>query len=78
MNFNFDIEKDYRITNDFMIIVGKYLEEQRDYVNLMKVCKEYQYLAEIYKFNPIVEPNVNIDDSLFPNVQTPSFYNNLV
>ena len=50
------------------MIVGKYLMEECDYINLVKVCKKYKELLLMYKFNPIS----NCD--LFPNIQTQHFY----
>lgn len=58
----------WRITNDFMMIVGKYFESSIDYINVMKVNKKYSQLVSMYKFNPIG------DISLFENIQTQHFY----
>ena len=55
--------------NDIMI-VGKYLNSNKDFVNLMKVCKKYNELVSMYKFNPIS------DCSLFENIETQHFYKN--
>jgi len=59
----------YELTLDFVMILGKYFEENKDFINVMKVCKKYEELVEMYHFNPIS----NI--SLFENIQTQHFYN---
>ena len=56
------------MTVDFIMIVGKYLESSKDFINVMKVCKKYKELVSMYKFNPIS------DISLFENIQTQHFY----
>jgi len=58
----------WELTIDFIMIVGKYLESNNDFINLMKICKKYEELVSMYKFNPIQ------DMSLFENVQTQHFY----
>lgn len=58
------------LTVDFIMIVGKYLESNDDYINLMKVCKKYRELVGMYKYNPIS------DISLFESIQTQHFYKN--
>ena len=60
-----------RITNDYMMIIGKYFESNKDYVNVMKVNKKYEQLVLMYHFNPIS------DISLFQNIQTQHFYDEL-
>ena len=57
------------ITYDLMMIVGKYFETNRDFINLMKVCRSYNDIVSAYHFNPIS------DTSLFENMQTQVFYN---
>ena len=57
-----------RLTVDFIMIVGKYLESSRDFINVMKVCRKYRELVSMYKFNPIS------DTTLFENIQTQHFY----
>ena len=51
------------------MIIGKYLESNNDFINIMKVCKKYELIVSMYKFNPIS------DISLFENIQTQHFYN---
>lgn len=68
------IEKDgtnkpWQLTVDFIMIVGKYLRWNKDYINLMKVTYKYEELVSMYKFNPIS------DTTLFENIQTQHFYN---
>ena len=58
----------WQMTVDFVMIVGKYFQSSKDFVNVMKVCKRYEELALMYKFNPIS------DISLFENIQTQHFY----
>ena len=58
----------WEITIDFMMIIGKYFESNKDYINVMKVNKKYQQLVSMYHFNPIS------DISLFENIQTQHFY----
>ena len=47
-----------------MLIIGKYFETSKDYVNAMNVAKRYQQLTNMYHFNPISEYE------LFENMQT--------
>ena len=62
-------EFDFRLTIDLIMIVGKYLEEAIDYINLIRLNKKFKDLLEMYKMNPIS------DWSIFPNIQTQHFYN---
>ena len=57
------------MTVDFIMIVGKYFKSPNDFINIMKICKRYEELVLMYKFNPIS------DISLFENIQTQHFYN---
>ena len=43
----------WRLTTDFIMIVGKYLHSARDYVHLIRVCCKYQHLCMFYRYNPI-------------------------
>ena len=58
----------YELTIDFVMILGKYFEENKDFINVMKVCKKYKELVEMYHFNPIS------DISLFKQIETQHFY----
>ena len=60
--------ENWRITIDAMMIIGKYFEENRDYVNVMRVCKRYRDLVQMYHFNPIR------DCELFENMETQYLY----
>ena len=61
-------EKDkWQMTVDFIMIVGKYFKSNNDFINVMKVCKRYEELVLMYKFNPTA------DISLFENIQTQHF-----
>ena len=46
-------EYDFRLTIDLIMIVGKYLEEAIDYINLIRLNKKFKDLLEMYKMNPI-------------------------
>ena len=59
----------WEITMDVMMIIGKYFEKDRDYVNMMKVAKRYRDLVLMYHFNPIRERE------LFENMETQYLYN---
>lgn len=59
----------YKISIDFIMIIGKYFKNSKDFINLIKVNKKYKDLLLLYHFNPINNPN------LFPNIQTQYFYN---
>ena len=50
------------------MIVGKYFESNRDFINVMKVAERYHDLVRMYHFNPIQ------DYSLFNNMQTQHLY----
>ena len=58
----------WEIMMDCMMIVGKYFETNSDYVNVMRVCKKYQQLTQMYHFNPISEC------SLFENMESQYLY----
>ena len=45
--------KKWKLTVDFIMIVGKYVETNNDFINIMKVFKKYKELVLMYKFNPI-------------------------
>ena len=52
-----------------MMIIGKFFKTCNDYINIMKVCKRYEQLTQMYHFNPIS------DISLFENMETQYLYN---
>ena len=52
-----------------MMIVGKYYQDNNDFINTMKVSSRYQELVSMYHFNPISDP------VLFENLETQHFYN---
>ena len=60
--------KKWEITLDLMIIIGKYFEENKEFINVIKLNKKFKDLLECYKYNPIS------DYKLFPNIQTQHFY----
>lgn len=65
-------KQDGKLTVDFIMIVGKYFESANDFINVMKVCKKYEELVLMYKFNPIVVDELLIE--LFHNKQTLHIY----
>ena len=66
--FQTEDKSKYLLTVDFIMIIGKYFKTNNDFVNVMKVCKKFQELVSMYKFNPIS------DISLFECMQTQHFY----
>ena len=58
----------WEITIDAMMIIGKYLESNKDFINVMRVAKKFHEIVEMYHFNPIN------DYSLFINMETQHFY----
>ena len=62
----------WEITIDVMLIIGKYFEKNNDFVNVMKVTKNYCDLTKMYHYNPIE------DTSLFENMETQHFYSKQV
>lgn len=67
MSFN---EEKWKLSIDFIMIISKYFITNKDFINIIKVCKKYKELLELFKFNPISNP------ILFSNIQTQYFYNN--
>ena len=63
-----EIKEKWEITIDTMMIIGKYFEENNDYINVMKTTKKYHDLVSMYHFNPID------DCSLFENMESQYFY----
>lgn len=60
----------WKITVDYMMIIGKYFNRTKDFVNAAKVCKKYQEFIEMYHFNPMSE------FELFENIETLVIYDN--
>ena len=58
----------WEITIDAMMIIGKYFQTSKDYINVMKTAKKYHDLVQMYHFNPIP------DCSLFINMESQYFY----
>ena len=48
------IKTKWEITIHEMPFIGKYFISNSDYVNVMKLCKRYHNLAQMYHYNPIV------------------------
>ena len=38
----------WEITIDVILIIGKYFETNKDYINVLKVCKKYHDLVRMY------------------------------
>ncbi|KAL7714351.1 hypothetical protein QTN25_008128 [Entamoeba marina] len=55
-----------------LLIVSKYFKEEKDYINVMCVCKKFQETTEKLRFNPI--PIISM--KLFPMIQTQYLYSN--
>lgn len=53
-----------------LMIVGKYFDNIFDFMNLTKVCKKYEFIMDMYHFNPV--PDLN---TLFSNTRTKHLYN---
>ena len=53
---------------DGMMIIGKYFESNIDYINVMKLTKNFKQLVLMYHFNPIS------DWHLFENIETQCIY----
>ena len=45
----------WKMTIDFIMIIAKYFKENKDFINVMKVCRMYQELVSMYHFNPIYD-----------------------
>ena len=58
----------WKLSVDFIIIVGKYFESLDDYIHLMKLCSKYNQFFLFYRYNPIS------DTRLFKLMQTQHFY----
>ncbi|ELP92053.1 hypothetical protein EIN_292420 [Entamoeba invadens IP1] len=55
-----------------MQIVTKYLMNPTDFINIVCVCKKYQYMLERIRINPIQITPQNMN--LFPNIQTQNMF----
>ncbi|KAL7714330.1 hypothetical protein QTN25_008108 [Entamoeba marina] len=55
-----------------LLIVSKYFKEEKDYINVMCVCKKFQETTEKLRFNPISISSLK----LFPKIQTQYLYSN--
>ena len=63
-----DIKSKWEIDIYSMLIIGKYLKSNNDYINVMKVCKKFNQLTQMYHYNLIDECE------LFINMQSQYFY----
>ena len=45
----------WELNMDQMIVVGKYFNSNKQYVNVMKVNKKYQELVEKYEVYPLID-----------------------
>lgn len=62
------LDRKRKLDRSYMMIVAKYFQSNNDYINVMKVNKKYNDIADTFKFNPIP------DISIFPNIQTRYLY----
>lgn len=61
-------ERNYKLEIHYLMIVGRFFQNPIDFINLIKVNSKFNYLLELYKFNPIS------DVSLFEKMETQYFY----
>ena len=54
-------------------VVAKYLNSNDDYINLIKCCKEYYYIIDNFKYNPI--PILLSSKNIFKNIEEYHIYN---
>ena len=62
------MEKDNELGISDIYMIGKYFKSNRDFINVIKLCKKYKDLIEFYKYNPIS------DYEMFENMQTQHIY----
>lgn len=73
-----EMKEKWELNRNEIMTVGKYFNNNNDYINSMKVCKKHEKYVEEYHFNPIS------DTSLFTKLTNPvnnikgtqHFYNN--
>ena len=53
-----------------LTIISSYFPKLNDYISLIKTCKEYRYILENYKYNPIYFKNVQEALKIFPEIET--------
>lgn len=63
-----EIKNKFRLNYAFALPVGRYFENNSDFINLMKVNKKYKNIVDSFKYNPIK------DISLFNNLETQFIY----
>ena len=62
-----------------MILIWKYFRNNKDYINIMKVCKKYETFCDINDYNPINDTSIIIFNGieknyLFPIIKIHHFY----
>lgn len=57
------------ITQNEMMIIGKYFEDIKDFKNVSETCKEYEQLVDLYLQNPIRVRNEK-EVKIFRNIET--------
>ena len=62
------LDRKRKLDSSYMMIVAKYFQSNKDYINVMKVNSKYKNITNNFKYNPI--PDV----SIFPNIQTRYLY----
>jgi len=68
-----------KIDQNTMMIISRYFNDQSllSYINIVKTCKEYLQLIELYKYNPISKENsnnVNLILNTFPQIEEYCIY----
>ncbi|KAL7714350.1 Leucine rich repeat protein [Entamoeba marina] len=67
------MDNSYKCLDSYsLLIVSKYFREEKDYINVMCVCKKFQETTEKLRFNPIPVTSMK----LFPMIQTQYLYSN--
>ena len=66
-------KKDKRLDIYSMMIVMKYFQSKEDYINGILVCKKYEEILEMFRYNPI-EYKRKENGKLFPRIQTQYLY----
>ncbi|ELP94607.1 hypothetical protein EIN_497870 [Entamoeba invadens IP1] len=64
------LKTEKRLDRYSMMIVSKYFKTKEDYLNMITVCKDYQYILDQFHYNPIPVKN----KALFPQLETQHFY----
>ena len=63
------------LSQNELMIVGKYFNTIKDYINLIKCCKRYEDILDLYKIN-FISINNQEEFKLFENLEIYSIYTN--